>query len=298
MFEELFNVFSRRQQSEAGSQRASLTKAFRNRLIMLLRDHLHDGFGGFLHQLHRNVGYLHGEFRLSTAQGGEGDDLLHFMLSCKDDELFDIIELIFKSNLPGIAWTDKHLIEGINDFFTIDKLPYYLTEYTVEECESSRYGSPAMATRIGGYPQIISKDSEALHQSAIEPALSLLKGKEFNHANAEFLNSLEDFRKQDFGDCLTKCCSSFESVMKVLCERKSVAHKQTDTASTLLKALLGTGKLDSFWEQPLTLIATLRNRLSTSHGAGSQLKNVPEHVAMYAINSTAAAMLLLNDEFK
>lgn len=298
MFEELFNVFSRRHKSEMSTQRAPLTKAFRNRVIMLLRDNLYGRFDELLHQLHRDVGYLHGEFRLSTAQGQEADDLLDFMFTCKDEEFFDIVELIFKTNFPGISWPENPLIDGINSFFRIDSLPYYLTGYTVKEFESSLYGKPAMARKIAEYPQIICKNSESLHQSAIEPALYLLKGQEFSHANAEFLNALDDFRKQDFGDCLTKCCSSFESVMKVLCARKSIPHKQTDTASTLLRTLFGKGNLDSFWEQPLILIATLRNRLSTSHGAGSQLKNVPEHVAMYAINATAAAMLLLSDEFK
>jgi hypothetical protein len=173
-----------------------------------------------------------------------------------------------------------------------------LTGYTVDEFESSFYGTPTTGIKISAYPQIIRKDCEALHKSAIEPALSLLKGNEFNHANTEFLNALEDFRKQDFGDCLTKCCSSFESVMKVLCTRKSIVYKQTDAASTLLKSLMQVGNLDAFWDQPLTLIATIRNRLSTSHGAGSQVKAVPEHVAMYAINATAAAIVLLNDEFK
>lgn len=298
MFEELFNVFSRRQLSGKDSTITPLTKTFRNRLIMLLRDHLQGSFEEFLGQLHTRVGYLRGEFQLSNTRGQQPDDVLQFVLNCKDDELLDVIELIFKSNLPSITWPDNPLIEGINDFFRIDNLPYYLTGYTVEEFQSSFHGTPAMATRIDDYPQVIRKDCEALHKSAIEPTLILLKGKEFRQANAEFLNALEDFRKQDFGDCLTKCCSSFESVMKVLCTRKSVAYKQTDTASTLLKALLGGSNLDSFWEQPLILIATLRNRLSTSHGGGTQLKNVPENVAMYAINATAAAILLLNDEFK
>lgn len=297
MFEQLFNVFSRRKQSYSSQKHSPLTATFRNRLIMLLRDQLQGEFGEFLHQLHRNVSYLHGEFQLSKARGQETDDIVEFIFTCKDDDLLDVIELIFKSNLPGITWPDNPLIEGINDFFRIDNLPYYLTGYIIEEFESSFYGTPTKATRIGEYPQVVRKDSEVLHKSAIEPVLSLLKGQEFTHANTEFLNALEDFRKQNYGDCLTKCCSSFESVMKVLCARKSVPHKQTDTAATLLKALLAIGNLDSFWEQPLILIATLRNRLSTSHGAGAQLKNVPEHVAMYAVNATASAILLLNDEF-
>nr|WP_246311469.1 abortive infection family protein [Halomonas zhaodongensis] len=46
------------------------------------------------------------------------------------------------------------------------------------------------------------------------------------------------------------------------------------------------------------LIATLRNRLSSSHGAGAQAKVVPEHVATYAVNATASAILFLYSEFQ
>ena len=132
---------------------------------------------------------------------------------------------------------------------------------------------------------------------AMEPALNILAGAGFQHANKEFLEALEDHRKSDFGDCLTKCGSAFESVMKVICDKNSIGYKQTDTASVLLKTLLANAKLDGFWEQPLIMIATLRNRLSSSHGAGTQPKAVPEHVATYVVNATASAILLLCGEF-
>lgn len=38
------------------------------------------------------------------------------------------------------------------------------------------------------------------------------------------------------------------------------------------------------------------NRLSTSHGAGEVAKVVPEHVAKYALNITASAMVFLHDQ--
>lgn len=86
--------------------------------------------------------------------------------------------------------------------------------------------------------------------------------------------------------------------MKVLCDKNSISFNEKDTASALLKALLGSGRLDQFWEQPLILITTLRNRLSSSHGAGVQAKVIPEHVATYAVNATASVILFLYSEFK
>jgi hypothetical protein len=53
--------------------------------------------------------------------------------------------------------------------------------------------------------------------------------------------------------------------------------------------------MESFFQQPLILIATLRNRLSASHGAGAQNRSIPSFVAKYAVNATAAAILLLGE---
>ena len=41
----------------------------------------------------------------------------------------------------------------------------------------------------------------------------------FEAANVEFRDALDEYRKGHYGDCLTKCCSSFESVMKSLCKQ-------------------------------------------------------------------------------
>lgn len=299
MFEKLFDVFSRREQSLTSAKIKPLTKEFRNRVLMLLRDTLKYQFSDFLRGLQQKAAYLYGKFELSgpSTHSSPEDDLLNFFFTCSDECFLDLIELFFRSNLPGVTWPDNPLILGINEFFSIDDLPYYLTSYSMEEFKSSFHGTPTTAIEISEYPQIIRKDCEVTHRNAMEPTLTLLNASNFKHANDEFLKALEDHRKGDYRDCLTKCGSSFESVMKVLCAKNSIPFNEKDTASALLKSLLGTGQLDQYWEQPLILIATLRNRLSSSHGAGAQPKVIPEHVATYAVNATASAILLLCSEF-
>lgn len=267
---------------------------------MLLRNELHVSFEDFLGSLHTPVAYLIGTPRLSplVAITTDAEDLLNFLFSCKDENFLDVIELIFSSDISGISWPDNPLISGINQFLQADNLPYHLTGYVTEHYEEvTSYGSRQAGFRLTEYPRIISKENDVLHNEAITPALHLLSATAFKLANAEFLKALEDHRKGDFSDCLTKCGSAFESTMKIICEKHSMQFKQTDTASILLKAIMGNSKLDTFWEPPLMLIATLRNRLSSSHGAGSQAKIVPRHVATYAINATASAIVLLVSEF-
>jgi len=211
--------------------------------------------------------------------------------------LFDVIELMFKSDLPGTTYPENSLISSINKFFSVDDLPYHLTDYSIEEFETSFQGTETIGSRIAEYPRIIRRDNNVIYRSAIEPTLNLLNGKEFVNANREFLEALEDHRKGDYRDCLAKCCSAFESVMKVLCHKNSISFKESDTSSKLLRALLSSSSLDAFWEQPLILIATLRNRLSSAHGAGTIPKTIKSEVATYSVNATASAILLLTSEF-
>ena len=132
---------------------------------------------------------------------------------------------------------------------------------------------------------------------AIKPTLTFLQTHSaFVQADQEFLEALRHYRKGEYRDCVLKCGNSFESVMKIICNRKQWPYKQTDTAQKLLTTILSRSTLDSFFEQPIMLIATIRNRLSTAHGAGTQQKTVPKHVANYVINATASAILLLVDE--
>jgi hypothetical protein len=85
-------------------------------------------------------------------------------------------------------------------------------------------------------------------------------------------------------------------VLKVICARKKWPYSATDTASPLLKTVIANSGLESFFEQPLVLVATIRNKLSKSHGAGLTSRDVTEAKAEYAINATAAAILLLVKE--
>lgn len=184
----------------------------------------------------------------------------------------------------------------INRFFEIDDLPYYLTDYVRESVKTYLYGQERVGSRVASYPQVICREDQLLHNTAIEPALTLLAQEEFKSANTEFLGALEDYRMRDYADCLSKCGSAFESVMKLICDRKGWPYQQSDVASVLLKTVLDRSKLPTFLEQPLLIVATLRNRLSSSHGAGTQVRSISQGMAKFAINSTASGILLLVEE--
>ena len=60
--------------------------------------------------------------------------------------------------------------------------------------------------------------------------------------------------------------------------------------------LFDVSKLDSFFEQPIMIVATIRNRPSSTHCVSAEQQSVSKHVAYYCINATASTTLLLVEE--
>jgi hypothetical protein len=181
------------------------------------------------------------------------------------------------------------IVKELNELFSSENLGYELTD-KVEEVvfepvyEYPFFGQDREVIEVIAYPEIIRKDEQSIHATIIKPALTLLANPKFKTANQEYLDALEDYRKGDYGDCLTKCGSAFESVMKIICDSKGWNYMQTGTASVLISTILKNTNLDLFFDQPLLIIATLRNKLSKSHGAGTRPKSVSQNIAQYALN--------------
>ena len=313
-FPQIFGVFSKRDKA-SGKVSKPLTSEFRHRILQLCTETFsgyQDLWGQssvslFWSDIHKKLRYLHGRPTLTNTRSASiAEDAILFLLNCNDKHFLDFVEMIFHSLLlwerPQTT-NPQQLVHDVNQFFEFDELPYYLTGFVFPMRKPTdtdgviRTPLPVPGPpEIEAYPQVISRESNVLHTNAIEPTLVLLTHPTFSEANKEFLEALDHYRMVEYADCLSKCGSSFESVMKVICHRKSWPYKQTDTASTLLGTILPRTNLDRFFKEPLTLIATMRNRLSSSHGAGTQQRVVSKQVAHYAINATASAILLLVEE--
>ena len=310
-FSQIFSVFSRRPKI---SERATkpLTPEFKNRVLMLCKenfsDHTHNpGYShifGFWSDIHSKLQYLHGRPTLTGRRvTSVEEDAISFLLNCSNEHFLDFVEMIFQ--IPGVTGAGT-LVNAINTFFDVDGLPYRLTDHVyspVKQIPASELGlfsgnsdGGIRGSTLESFPQVICLENEVIHEMAIEPTLTFLTHPAFVQANREFLEALKDYRKRDYRDCVAKCGSSLESVMKVICDRKKWPYQEKDTASKLLNTVLSRTSLDSFYEQPIMLIATIRNRLSSAHGAGTQQKTISKHVANYVVNATASAILLLVDE--
>ena len=229
-FSSIFDVFSKRPQPPVKADRP-LTREFRYRVLRLCTTTFPDRpFGHALSrsadtifwlEMYEKLSYLHGRAKLAKiATSSLSADAAAFLEDCDDYQFLDFIELIFKwQRLWDFNINPHGLLKNVNEFIEVDDLPYYLTEFVFSRPESPKSGLPPgvgvfqSSTQIETYPQIIRRDNEAIHETAIQPALTLLANPAFASANKEFLEALSHYRKGEHADCLAKCGSSFESVI-------------------------------------------------------------------------------------
>ena len=314
-FLRLFTGYSKREHV-ADKANGALTNSFRSRMVQYCIDSFpgYDIIGPrgrfvsiFWLEIQKSLVYLIGSPKLSrVSTSSPGEDAVAFLLECDNKVFLHFVELICQTESFWHSHvTHDEFVQNINRFLEVDDLPYFLTNFVFPPtAPASVLTGKAIVPPIPPldppvevtYPKLIRRDNQAVHQTAIEPTLLLLSDPKFSTANGEFLDALADYRNGDHEDSVAKCGSALESVMKVICSHKKWQYRQTDTADTLLGTIFGRVSLDSFYREPIRLVATIRNRQSSAHGGGTQPKQVPTHVANYVINATASAILLLVEE--
>ena len=266
----IFDAFSRRSQA-SGLAIEELPATFRYRILKFCTKVFHDNPSSyhrtdsryFWSEMHQQLQILIGRPIKPKAQH-DIQIVLTFLADCTSADFLDFMELIFKNDsiwrLQVNLW---RLIEDFNEFFIADHIPYAMTEF----CDATGFYSHGsilqsnVRPKITAYPQIIRRDNEIVHDTAIKPTLTLLRQSGFASANKEFLEALADYRSGDFDDCVAKCGSSFESVMKIICASKEWPYQENNTAETLLDTIMSRTKLKPFFKHSMMSIASIRNSL-------------------------------------
>ncbi len=201
--------------------------------------------------------YLLGRLRLSNNLGdSQIEEVLRFLSDCSDEHFLDFIEGIFQVDSYFRACPDENVMVGeVNHLLLLEDLPYAITPFIRETRTEQVWGRPQEVRALVSYPKVVLREDQVLHAEAVAPAIQLLADKGFSSANQEFLAALDDYRKGRYGDCLTKCGSAFESTLKLICARRKWAYQPTDTAGELLRVVRTNSGMDTYFEQPLLLIA-------------------------------------------
>ena len=149
----------------------------------------------------------HGLPRFSTSDQAE-EDLITALLQVQDTRIVvDMIERSFKHLLELPQWQAT-------------KLPPGKLQESIEEL-NHRFREHSVGFQFDIHAQrLIPINSTFTYEEVVRPALAILAHPDFANANKEFIEGWDDFKKSDFDDCLVKCGSCFESVMKIICDKK------------------------------------------------------------------------------
>lgn len=149
--------------------------------------------------------------------------------------------------------------------------------------------------------EIIRVDSQFIHSEVVKPVLHLLgKDKGYEGATAEFMAAHDHYRHRRYKECLNDSLKAFESVMKSIHKKHSWNYKVSDSSKNLINSCLTNNLIPQYLQTQFCAIANLlesgippiRNK-EGGHGQGAEVKEVPEHLASYALHLTASNLLFL-----
>lgn len=141
--------------------------------------------------------------------------------------------------------------------------------------------------------QIVRVDSQYVHAEVVKPALVLLDDPAFKGPEDEFLKAHRLYREGDFKGALVEANKAFESTMLVVCQVRRLSHpKGLKTAGAMIDVLSKAGLVPSNLNEALLAIPKIRNN-EGAHGQGDKVKEVPQHLAAYALHVTASTIVML-----
>jgi len=152
---------------------------------------------------------------------------------------------------------------------------------------------------------LIRVDSEFVHAEVVRTSLQLLSDAHFKGAEQEFLTAHEHYRRGRNEEAIADALKSLESTLKTICDKKRWAYPQSATSKPLIDVVFKHGliptNLQSYFAGLRSTLEsglpTLRNS-SGGHGQGSTPREVPDHVAAYALHLAAAAIVFLVESYR
>lgn len=240
----------------------------------------------------------YGVFKLSEPdlhrRTNELEELCTFILKEKNiDRCIDAIELSFRF---ADKFARKYNYKNSNDASThIDNCIGELNSRFKENGIGYQFESG----------EIIRIDSELIHAEVVKPALRLLNESGYQGPKDEFLSAYEHYRHKKYKEALNDALKSFESTIKVICNKKGWSYDSRDTAKKLILVCISNGLFPSYYQTHLASLAnllesgvpTIRNKVS-GHGQGESVTEVKSHIVAYTLHMTASAIVLLTESAK
>lgn len=267
-----------------------LPKKLRIQIKFIIEDILGPNLEGYK-LIHEVICREHGKLSLSTRYSiGYEDKKSILDTIIKDDYdislIFDIVKMTF-----------RYQYNKLKNHYTIEEIDEELE--TFQNILNSRFKESSVGYKIVNY-EIIKIDSEATFTGIIEPTINLTYNKLFENVNNEYINAIKAYEDENNEICLVNCLKSFESTMKIICDKKGWEYKESDNSSKLIKICfekeLIPKKMQSEFSSLRGLLESgippVRNHYG-GHGKGSKNVIVEDHLARYALNITGSCILFL-----
>lgn len=230
-------------------------------------------------------------------------DLVRYFLDLvRTERVLDVVQLGFHAilNAPDKYGTRAVPFGGKLSEQELQTAATVTAQRAVQEL-NDRFREHRVGYQFSGR-MIIRVDSEWMHAEVMKRCLVILSGSDYSGAQDEFLRGHEHYRVGNMKEAINECLKSFESVMKVICEKRGWSGADDASASKLISICFEGGLIPSFWSQHFNALQSLlkggvapaRNKLS-AHGQGAIPTGVPRHLVGYVINMTASAILFLTE---
>jgi len=297
----MLGIFSKRRSPPSGQYRYDFPENVRRRIIHTISQLRDDSFPSFdMEGMLKEVGQRllreYGSLQQSSdvAASRNGDPVLEHYFCCDDELWLDFVELCFQTRYNCGR---QNGVDAINDVFRDAGIGFELTPFVeIDTGKPGNFSGRPMGTVIEyRYPRIIRKDEQFTHERIIGPCLEMLSHPKLRTANAEMLKAHEDYRKSNYADAITSCASSFESVLKTVCDHHGWPYdSDKHTCSKLVDICREHELFPPFYESIFKATGTIRNKLGDAHGRGPTPNHAvkKEHVD-HMLQITSANIILV-----
>ena len=291
----LLNLFSNRNKPLPDVfQYDRLPKELRAQIVHILQDTLSPHFGGgsWWAAIAKSIACEHGLLELPGhgdihgRRDHQNDCLNYILLTPATERVLDMVELTF-----------REMEAAENAYERVERTP----EDAIHEL-NQRFRRHGVGYQYAN-GQIFRADSQLLHAEAVIPALQLLNAKGFKGPNDEFLAAHEHFRHGKYEEAVRGACNAFESTMNAICEKKKWKVDPKWAAGGLIKAMIDNKVVHEISREHLNALdkcliglATVGNN-NGRHGAGATPRDVPVHLAAYALHLAASNIVFLVESF-
>ena len=258
------------------------------------------------------------------------DDVAYYFFNTGTEEVLDIIELTFSrlyawqksiglnpptsessANKMGNFPSNPSISEpSVNRMEIFSSDPSNLTlklQYAHEAIDklNARFQQHNIGyTFIEG--QLVRKDSEYIHSELTVPAIVLLNELNFKGASDEFLKAQEHYKNGRYKESSVDALKAFESTMKSICDSRKWSYDSSRaTANALIEIMFQKQLIPSYLDNQFSSLKkvlesgtpTVRNKTS-GHGQGTNVTEVPQYMAAYALHMAAANIVFLVNAHK